>query len=163
MRHVFWLEPGAIAGRSGPNLDPWDLDELRAGGIDAVLSVNDGDLCEPAEFAAAGLAYACRPLTKAAPPEPNDDLQNIGRLEAACAWIDEQRAAGRTVLVHCRSGKDRTGLTMAYFLCTRRGFSATAAFDAVRAVRPIAFTAEGWEQMTRDILQRVAASAETRR
>lgn len=41
MQHLFWLVEGKIAGRSGPNKDPWDLAELKAAGIRAVLSVNE--------------------------------------------------------------------------------------------------------------------------
>ncbi len=154
MEHVFWLEPGRIAGRSGPNLDPWDVRELYAGGIRAVLSVNDGDMVVPEEFAAVGIEYARISLTRAAPPEPGDVERNLPRLAETAAWIDSQLAAGRPLMIHCRSGKDRTGLTMAYYLRTRRGLSAEAAFQAVRAVRAIAFTAEGWEEMAREVLER---------
>ena len=51
MKKVFWLIPGQLAGRPGPDLEPWDLAELRTAGIGAVLSVNDGSLCYPEEFA----------------------------------------------------------------------------------------------------------------
>ena len=45
MQHLFWLGEGKSAGRSGPNKDPWDLAELKASGIRAVLSVNGGEGC----------------------------------------------------------------------------------------------------------------------
>ena len=57
MESLFWLDPGRLAGRPGPNAEPWDLGRLRAGGIGAVLSVNDGQDCVAAEFDAAGIDH----------------------------------------------------------------------------------------------------------
>src|SRR5690349_13343596 len=72
MRNVFWLRPGVIGGRTGPNYDAWDPKDLAAGGIGAVLSVNDGELVRPDELAAAGIDYCCVPLSDAAPPQLGD-------------------------------------------------------------------------------------------
>ncbi len=51
--------------------------------------------------------------------------------------LDRQRA----VLIHCRSGKDRTGLFMCYFLVRESGMSVDDAIAEVRRVRPIALSA----------------------
>ena len=40
MEQVFWLIEGRLAGRPGPVQAPWDAAALRAGGLDAVLSLN---------------------------------------------------------------------------------------------------------------------------
>src|SRR5262245_37796209 len=72
MDKVCWLEPGRIAGRPGPDREAWDVKALHAGGIDAVLSVNDGALCSTEEFAALGIAYACCPMPTSVPPFPGD-------------------------------------------------------------------------------------------
>src|SRR5262245_10438642 len=72
MRNVFWLRPGVIGGRTGPNYDSWDPKGLAAGGIGAVLSVNDGELVRPDELAAAGIEYCRVPFSDAAPPRPGD-------------------------------------------------------------------------------------------
>ena len=77
MKAVFWLLPGELAGRTGPDRDLWDLRALRAGGIDAVLSVNDGRLCHAADFSAAGLAYACVPLSDNAQNPGSPDVENV--------------------------------------------------------------------------------------
>jgi len=55
-------------------------------------------------------------------------------------------------LVHCRQGKDRTCLFMAYYLKRRFGITTSAAVDTVRTKRPIAFSAEGWDEFTVDVL-----------
>ena len=73
MDKLFWVIPGKLAGRPGPDQKPWNLAALRAGGIGAILSVNDGLLCQPQDFAAAGITYACMPLSSNAPPQPGDE------------------------------------------------------------------------------------------
>ena len=56
------------------------------------------------------------------------------------------------MLIHCRSGKDRTGLLMAYYLLNERAMTVGQAMDQVLRVRPIAFTAEGWLDYCKSIL-----------
>ncbi len=153
MDHLFWVIPGRLAGRSGPDQDPWDLERLRAGGIGAVLSVNDGLLCQLEEFAAAGLEYACVPLTDSAPPRPGDDEVCRLALPRAYAFVEAQHAQQRAVLVHCTAGKDRTGLFLSYFLMQHRALSAREAIRAVRLLRPIALTALGWEEFAHHVLR----------
>jgi len=69
MNHIFWLLPGRLAGRPGPNREPWDLSAVRGLGIDAVLSVNDGEDCNRAELAALGFDHCVVPLPPNEPPQ----------------------------------------------------------------------------------------------
>jgi protein-tyrosine phosphatase len=152
MRNVFWLRPGVIGGRSGPNLDCWDPGELAAGGIGAVLSVNDGELVRPGELAAAGIDYCCVPLSDAAPPQPGDLEICLSALPRALAFAARSIDDRRGVLVHCRSGKDRTGLFLSYYLCMTEGMRATEAIQEVKRVRPVALSAGGWESFSYEVL-----------
>jgi len=154
MHDVFWLVPGRLAGRAGPNRRPWDLAALRGLGIGSVLSLNDGEGCDPAEFEAHGLDYRCVPLPPHEPPVPGDDDRCAAALPEAHAFVLERHAAGRAVLVHCSAGKDRTGLFMSYFLMRERGLDVDAAIRQVRAVRPNALSAMGWEALARRVLAR---------
>ena len=153
MRHVFWLRPGIIGGRTGPNKDLWNPRELAGGGIGAIISVNDGELVHPDELAAAGIDYACIPLSDTAPPLPGDLETCAAALPAALAFALEAIGSGRSVLVHCHSGKDRTGMLLSYYLCKTEGLAVDAAIEEVRRVRPIALSAEGWEAFTREVLE----------
>lgn len=153
MKHVFWLVPGAVAGRTGPDRHPWDAGELRAGGIGAVLSVNDGGACHGEDFAALGMAYRCIPLSDNAPPLDGDIAHCLRALSAAYDYVRGELDKDRAVLVHCRSGKDRTGLFMCYFLIRESGVTAEDAIKAVRRVRPIALSAEGWEELAAAVLE----------
>ena len=56
------------------------------------------------------------------------------------------------VLIHCRSGKDRTGMVLATYLIEFEGYGAKDAMDEVLEVRPIAFSAEGWMEFGLDVL-----------
>lgn len=151
MQQLFWLVEGRVAGRSGPNKDPWDLAELKQAGIGAVLSVNSGDGCEPDEFTAHGLDYQCIPFSSNVPPLEDDIAVCVAQLPKALAFIRHCEASDKAVLIHCRSGKDRTGLIMAYYLMDN-GAAPLHAVSQVRSVRDIAFSAEGWDQFVFDVL-----------
>jgi protein-tyrosine phosphatase len=153
MNHVFWLVPGVLAGRSGPNRDPWDAQDLRAGGIGAILSVNDGGACHPEDFAALGMSYRCIPLSDNEPPRDGDMEHCLVALPEAYDYVRGELDEQRAVLVHCRSGKDRTGLFMCYFLIRESGMSIDDAIAEVRRVRPIALSAEGWQDLAVAVLE----------
>jgi protein-tyrosine phosphatase len=152
MDYVFWVIPEKLAGRAGPDRVPWDVGALRAGGIGAVLSLNDGVLCHPEDFQAHDISYACMPLSDNAPPRPGDDQICLRILPRAYEYVTEKMNRQRGVLVHCSSGKDRTGLFLSYFLMQHDHLSVSEAIRAVRTVRPIAISALGWETFATRVL-----------
>lgn len=153
MKQVFWLVPGVLAGRAGPDQSPWTAKELYAGGFGAVLSVNDGAGCHAEEFRALGMSYRCIPFSDNAPPRDGDIEHCLDALPEAYEYVREELDRKRAVLVHCTSGKDRTGLFMCYFLIRESGISVREAMIAVKRARPIALTAEGWEDLARAVLK----------
>ncbi len=163
MNHIFWLVPNLLAGRCGPNEQPWSLGHLRKSGFGAVLSVNDGELCHPEDFAREGLAYACIPLSSNAPPLDGDLEHCLERLPAALSFADESIGKSIPVLVHCAAGKDRTGLFLAYYLLQSEGLSVRQAMARVRDARPIAFTADGWHEFAYQVLSAAMADPSYRR
>jgi protein-tyrosine phosphatase len=152
MRHVFWFSPGKLAGRSGPSKDPWNLPELKNAGFGAVLSVNDGDLCHPEDFERSSLSYLCVPLSPNAPPRAGDLEHCLTALPVALDYVRSNERMGVATLVHCHSGKDRTGLFLAYYATRVWQLTAQQSIEAVRKARPIAFTAVGWEDFALDVL-----------
>jgi protein-tyrosine phosphatase len=152
MRHVFWLRSGAVAGRTGPNTDPWDPIGLSEGGIGTVLSVNSGESVDSQELAAADIDHGCYPFSAVAPPVPGDVEICVAALPMAMDFAQSSIGRGRPVLVHCQAGKDRTGLFMSYFLCQTEGLSPVEAITEVRRVRPIALSAIGWEELALEVL-----------
>jgi protein-tyrosine phosphatase len=154
MENVFWLIPAKVAGRPGPDRASWNLRALRSAGIRAILSVNDGLLCHPEDFQACDISYACIPLSENAPPQPGDGETCLRALPLAYDFVQQQLRDGRATLVHCSSGKDRTGLFLAYYLMRDKGVSVAAAVEELRRVRPNALTATGWDQFAIDVLSR---------
>ena len=142
MRSFYWLVEGVLAGCGRPGqaraaadspeamaaLDR-DLGWLRDRGIGAVLSLTETALTDGA-LARYGLAGLHLPVEDMRAPAP----EQFGR---ALAFIDQQRALGRRVVVHCLVGQGRTGTILAAYLI-RGGLDAAAAVAAVRAVCPFA-------------------------
>lgn len=117
-----------------------------------MLSVNDGEACDPATLADLGLVYHCVPFPPHEPPRSGDDAICRAGLPAAYDFVHAQNAAGRAVLVHCSAGKDRTGLFMSYYLIREHHLDVDTAIARVRAVRPQALSAVGWEALARRVL-----------
>ena len=157
MKNVFWLRKRVIGGRSGPNRDAWSPTELAESGIGAILSVNDGELVHAADLADAGISYKCVPLSDAAPPRIGDLEMCVEALPRALQYARDAIESGRTVLVHCSSGKDRTGLFLSYYLCVLEGLPPSEAIREVKRVRPIALTADGWESFSLEVLNVLVA------
>ena len=151
MQHIFWLREGKIAGRSGPNTDVWDLEEIKAGGIAAILSVNNGEAIHETLLSSLGIAYANIPMSSNAPARGGDKEICLENIPKAMDFIRENLLRG-PVLIHCRAGKDRTGMVMAAYLIEFEGYDARSAMDKVTEARPIAFTAEGWMEFGLEVL-----------
>lgn len=152
MNYLFWLLPGSLAGRPGPDEEPWDLADLWRGGVRAVLSVNDGRRCDLGALARLGIAYACHPLSDWVPPQPGDAEHCLRVLPVAYTFVQAQLRQGRPTLVHCSGGNDRTGLFLSYYLARQAKLSPKQAIQRVRELRPTALSAEGWVQFAEAIL-----------
>ena len=160
MKHLFWLRPERIAGRAGPTLAPWQPQELADGGIDAILTVNDGRSVYPDDLAAAGIDYACLPMEDNAPPRDGDFERCLAVLPAAYEFVTGQLERDRRVMIHCTAGKDRTGLTMAYYLCRAENYRPRDAIAEVRRVRPEGLSATGYEPFALEVLEYLAGTGE---
>lgn len=152
MQRIFWLAPDRVAGRTGPSKDPWNLLEMREHGFTAVLSVNDGAFCHAKDIEAAGMRYKCQPLSPNAPPKEGDLEHCLHALPLALQYVVENERGGGATLVHCHWGKDRTGLFLAYYAAKIWKYPPHQAIAAVKAVRPIALSAAGWDEFAVQVL-----------
>ena len=151
MEHVFWLKESVIAGRTGPNKDMWDLTTIKAHGFSAILSVNDGEAVHEDVISSLGMQYANMPMSPNAPPRNGDKQYCLKNLPKAMNFIRVNLHNG-SVLVHCRSGKDRTGMVLAAYLIEFEDYDVKRAIDKVFSVRPIAFSASGWVDFGHEVL-----------
>jgi Dual specificity phosphatase, catalytic domain len=160
MKNVFWLKQQKIAGRNGPNRAPWDLEELRNSGISAILSVNNGEDVHETLIAQLGIAYANIPMSSNAPVRTGDKAFCLENLPRAIDFIHKYSKHG-SVLVHCSSGKDRTGMVLAAYLIDAEDYNAQAAMDKILGIRPIAFSADGWMDFGLEVLNQFESLQQT--
>lgn len=154
MDKVFWLEPGRLGGRAGPNRHPWSLLEFSSNGVTLVVSLSERMYNTSHEFAAFEMDHVCIALPKSAPPKPGDGTEIAYLLPCIYDVVANHLALGeKRVIVHCSSGKDRTGLFFVYYLMRTRSLSFESALETVSAIVPRLLTAEGWRDMSRSILK----------
>jgi hypothetical protein len=71
--------------------------------------------------------------------EPIRDAEPVPSLDwlrEQVRFIEAERAAGRTVYVHCRNGVSRSGMVVVAFYMARNGWSRDEAMEFVRSHRP---------------------------
>jgi len=151
MKHVFWVYENALAGRPGPGVAPWHISDLKAGGFDMILSVAS-DLFPQSDASRDGLSRTCIPLPDCAPPDDYSVRVCGASLPLTLEIIRSNIEEGRTVLVHCAGGCDRTGLVLSYYIAWRERIGPAEAIAKLRTVRPNALSATGWEQMAMRLL-----------
>jgi hypothetical protein len=93
-------------------------------GVGAVLN-----LCESEDPYRAG-AHRWEPIPDAEPAPP------LAWLREQVAFIQAQRAGGKTVFVHCRNGVSRSGMVVVAYFMARNGWTRDEAIDFVRSRRP---------------------------
>lgn len=158
MKQVFWLIDGQLAGRSGPNKDAWDLAELKAAGFGAIVSLNDGAMCDTQAMADLGIAHQVFNLPDNIPPVEGDVEVCAAIMPKVLAFIRQAESESKAVLLHCRSGINRTELMMAYYLM-KNGAAPVHAVSQVRNASGLAFDAEGWDQFVYDVLYKLQESS----
>ncbi|CAH0526110.1 dual specificity protein phosphatase family protein [Vibrio hippocampi] len=150
MQQVFFIEK-TVAGRCGPDNRMWDLAELRNNNVAAILSVNDGEMVHVSLLDTLGIAYKNIPLSSNAPALDGDLELCLNSLPQILGFLDLHKRDG-LVIVHCKSGKDRTGLALAAYLMQTKKLLPIEAIEAVKKVRSVAFTAPGWDEFSLKVL-----------
>ncbi len=136
---LWWVIPGVLAGMPMPFIHPDrrlnqggglsafgdDLVVLQAAGIRAVVSLLNIPSDESV-YASAGLSFLCLPVPDGGAPTMEQAAQFV-------SCVNDHRAAGRAVAVHCEAGIGRTGTMLAAYLISE-GDSAQSAIETVRDV-----------------------------
>jgi protein-tyrosine phosphatase len=146
VKHVYWVIPGLLAGRPGPDEFPWDLDELHRAGLRAILSLHAGGV-DVADIRRYGFVHKLLPLPDSVPPSPEDLLSYQRLLPQAFSFIRYQLVDRIPTLVHCHAGRDRTGVVLASYLSTYMGMEPAEAVERLRAIKSTALSAEGYDAL----------------
>ncbi|MCA9773662.1 MAG: dual specificity protein phosphatase family protein [Myxococcales bacterium] len=112
-------------GRFSPLKD--DLALLRSLGIEVIVDLTGGPVPESIVRGWTHHALPIRPM----------EAPTKEQIEHFCALVDERRAAGRSVLVHCEEGVGRAGTLATIYLIHRRAMRADDALRLLRRVRAI--------------------------
>jgi|SRR6266478_5279391 len=141
LKELYWIEgpwPGKLAVGPRPRGGDWlkdDIHKWKRAGIKSVLSLltpeEEGDLdlrSEAGEVRAQGMDFTSLPIPDRQIPRSEAKLSEV--LER----VAHDLSTGKNVLVHCRQGIGRSGLTAACLL-VKNGLSPGAAVDSVSAAR----------------------------
>lgn len=152
MEFVYWAIPHLLAGRPGPQEASWTLRGLRQAGFRAIVSLDAAGV-DQADIRGCGLAHKLLPMPDDVPPAPHNLGLYRRQVAQAGEFIHEHVANGDPTLVHCHAGKDRTGVVLAWYLCTHRGTTARQAIDTLRRAKPTILSAEGYEALLHQLLE----------
>ena len=140
------VDAGLLYGRPGPNKSRWDLDALKRRGLAVVVSLVHIE--DPKAVTRAGLKhYTILFEDRLYLPYKSRNrflLKIFGEFDRV---LDLHLPNREPVLVHCNSGKDRTGLLLAYYLVSRKGLTEKRALKLLRKLKPDALRASGFEEV----------------
>ena len=131
VHRFYWVIDNALAGCSRPGARGGDVDHdlttLRDYGVGALLSLTETALPRGA-LERHGINGLHLPVDDFHSPTTTQMLD-------ALAFLDDARAAGTAVAVHCLAGQGRTGTVLAAYLIRGR-LSSEQAITEVRAICP---------------------------
>jgi protein-tyrosine phosphatase len=122
---LWWIIPGKLGGMRKPAAA--EIPILSELGIDTLVSVMD-DPSNLGVYAEAQIPYLWLPTTGGQAP-------TYDQVEQFQQFVDTQHALAKSVVVHCSSGRRRTGTFLAAYLI-KKGASALEGIQKVQGANP---------------------------
>jgi protein-tyrosine phosphatase len=123
---LWWVIPNRLGGMRKPT--PEEIPTLTEIGVNAIVSVMD-DPSNLDLYEQAGLPHRWLPTTGGKPP-------TLEQVEEFVQFVDDQNAQSHRVVVHCSSGRRRTGTFLAAYLI-KSGQSVEQALATVDRSNPL--------------------------
>ncbi len=123
---LWWVIPNRLGGMRKPT--PEEVPTLTEIGVDAIVSVMD-DPSNLDLYQQAGLPYRWLPTTGGKAPF-------LEQIQEFVQFIDDQNAQSHSVVVHCSSGRRRTGTFLAAYLI-KSGQSVEQSLATVEQSNPL--------------------------
>ncbi|MEO8377819.1 MAG: dual specificity protein phosphatase 23 [Candidatus Sumerlaeota bacterium] len=130
LRNFSFVIDGVLAGCAMPGVQgglTGDLAEARKHGIVGVVTLTTRAFF-PAIVQESGIKYLHLPIEDFNPP-------TMEQIDQFVKFVEDVRAKGGAVMVHCFAGIGRTGTMLAAYL-VKEGLSGQEAIDRVRELRP---------------------------
>lgn len=160
MQQVYWVEDGVLGGRCGPECAPWLAEDLFAGGVRSLVSLDEYGVDEEA-LQAAGIIHLPLYQPMILLEDTSERRRFLEVVPRVLKFIEERRDQQELpVVVHCHYGRDRTGCVLACCLVARNGWTAAEAIAHVRARQPNALTAPGYAEAV-ELFERITNDART--
>jgi len=123
---LWWVVPNRLGGMRKPT--PEEISSLPEIGINAIVSVMD-DPSNLDLYEQAGLPHRWFPTTGGKAP-------TLEQIEEFVQFVDDQNAQSHSVVVHCSSGRRRTGTFLAAYLI-KSGQSVEQALATIDQSNPL--------------------------
>lgn len=108
---------------------PGDARRLADLGVRGIVNTCEEFRGYPSQYQALGIKQLWIPTVDFTHP-------NLDDVNAAIAFMNERRAAGETIYVHCKAGRARSATIVLCYLIASRGMQPQAAMDLMLAARP---------------------------
>lgn len=123
------------------------LGELYLGDIFAARAFRGERLCVYCDYPPYGGDCFHIPILAVKPKNQIDRTAtaSLVALDEAAKLITERLEAGKSLLVHCMGGVERSPLTIAYWLVkTNRCTTLAGAYQSLKAIRPVVADRQSW-------------------
>ncbi|MGC9349144.1 MAG: tyrosine-protein phosphatase [Anaerolineae bacterium] len=147
MHEVYWVIPGLLAGRCGPDKVPWDPAQLYAGGIRVVVTAASEVPVE--DLARFNLLHRRVRMTPLPWLWRRGQRRLVRQAHRILPFVHRKLEAGLPTLVHCHDGDDRTGVVLSGYLVTYLGMIPEQAVAQVRRANPRAMKMPGYARAVR--------------
>jgi len=139
------IDPGRLYGRRGPAKSRWNIPHFAKNGVDAIISFVDIAVEDIAQIKQQGITHVYIPFEEKLIQLCEDQGAGLNRiLDVFDSFLINNPQM--KCMMHCNSGKDRTGFMAVYFLIVHKGLNLRQALRHVIRENPEALSAKGYKE-----------------